>query len=104
MQGWVSRSTLKLANFYTVRSALDEGDQAIISVNYDNPQFSQELRQLDSAQHPDDIERARKWHSLLWRSLFSTRRYRRYCDPMFHTSWSPGYNLPKTLHLAFYNR
>ena len=86
MQGWLSRSKLKLANVYTVHSALDEGDQAIVPVDYDNSQFSQELRQLESAQHLADKERTRKQHLLLWHSLFSTRRHRKYCFPMIHGS------------------
>ena len=73
MQGWERRRELKLANFYTVRSGLDQGDQLIFFVDHYNPQFSQELEQLDSVQHSDDTERTRKYHSLLWRSLFSTR-------------------------------
>ena len=51
---------MELAYFYTVRSALDEGDQAIVPVDYDNSQLSQEPRQLDSAQYLDDNEKTRK--------------------------------------------
>ena len=81
MQGWECRRKLNFANFDAVRSALDQGDQVIVLVDYYNPQFSQELRQLDSAQHSSDTKSTRKYHSLLWRSLFSTRWQGRYCDP-----------------------